>query len=112
MVPFVLAGLPLAQLATIFGVVGAVVVGLYIPVSYTHLDVYKRQAIAERREELQQELLKEKKKQQERDGGASEEDKSLLQKKERELERLQREDEEQKAAGRQLDRLDRELRCV
>ncbi len=30
MVPFVLAGLPLAQLATIFGVVGAAVVGLYI----------------------------------------------------------------------------------
>src|SRR5271170_2324090 len=30
MVPFILAGLPFAQLATIFGVVGAAVVALYI----------------------------------------------------------------------------------
>ena len=66
-------------------------------------------AIAERREQLKQELLKEKKRQAERDGGASDEERSLLQKKERELERLDREQEQAEAAGRQLDRLDREL---
>jgi hypothetical protein len=69
----------------------------------------REQAIAQRREELEKELLREKERQADKDGGANEEEKSLLQKKERELERLQREDEEQQAAGRQLDRLDREL---
>ena len=71
-------------------------------------DQAKRQeSLAQRREELQKQLLQQKQKQP--DGGASEQEKSLLQKKERELERLNREEEQEKAAGRQLDRLDREL---
>ena len=41
--------------------------------------------------------------------GGSDEERSLLEKKQRELERLDREADEQKNAGRQLDRLDREL---
>jgi hypothetical protein len=67
----------------------------------------RQQAIAERRDELEKDLLR--KKQQQPDGGASDEEKSLLKKKERELERLNREDAENQAAERQLDRLDREL---
>jgi len=71
-------------------------------------DQAKRQeSLAQRREELQKQLLQQKQKTP--DGGASEQEKSLLQKKERELERLNREEEQEKAAGRQLDRLDREL---
>jgi hypothetical protein len=69
----------------------------------------RQQALAQRREELQKDLLKEKQRQAEKDGGADDEERSLLQKKERELERLQNEDEQNQAAGRQLDRLDREL---
>jgi hypothetical protein len=41
--------------------------------------------------------------------GGSDEERSLLEKKQRELERLDRQTDEQKNAGRQLDRLDREL---
>ncbi len=63
--------------------------------------------IEKRREELEKQLLQQKQKQ--GDAGANEQEKSLLQKKERELERLQREEKEQKEAGRQLDRLDRDL---
>jgi hypothetical protein len=66
-----------------------------------------QRAIAERRDELEKDLLHQKER--EPDGGASDEEKSLLQKKERELERLNREDAENQAASRQLDRLDREL---
>jgi hypothetical protein len=69
----------------------------------------RQQAIAQRREELQKDLLRDKQRHADKDGGASEEERSLLQKKERELERLQNEDEQNQAAGRQLDRLDREL---
>jgi hypothetical protein len=69
----------------------------------------RERAIAERREEVQKDLLRDKQQRTEKDGGANEEERSLLRKKERELERLDREDQEKQAAGRQLDRLDREL---
>jgi len=67
----------------------------------------RQQAIEQRRQELADELLK--RKQRASDGGANDEEQSLLQKKQRDLDRLDREAEEQKNAGRQLDRLDREL---
>jgi hypothetical protein len=67
----------------------------------------RRQAIEQRRQELADEILK--RKQHAADAGANEEEQSLLKKKERELERLDRELDQQKNAGRQLDRLDREL---
>jgi hypothetical protein len=67
----------------------------------------RQQAIEQRRQELADEILK--RKQRAGDGGANDEEQSLLQKKQRELERLDRELDEQKNAGRQLDRLDREL---
>jgi hypothetical protein len=71
-------------------------------------DNEKRQAeIAKRREELEKQLLTQR--QNQPDGGGSEQEKSLLQKRERELERLNREQDQQEKAGRQLDRLDREL---
>jgi hypothetical protein len=59
-----------------------------------------------RRQELADDILKAKAKM--GDGG-SDEERSLLEKKQRELERLDRQSDEQKNAGRQLDRLDREL---
>lgn len=66
-----------------------------------------RQAELERRrEQLADEILKMKQRMQ--DGG-SDEERSLLDKKQRELERLDRDSDEQQRAGRQLDRLDREL---
>ncbi|MFO0676040.1 MAG: hypothetical protein U0169_05870 [Polyangiaceae bacterium] len=67
----------------------------------------RRSAVDQRREELKRDLLA--KKQQGADAGANEEEKSLLKKKERELERLEKEHEAEANAGRQLDRLDREL---
>lgn len=67
----------------------------------------RQQAIEQRRQELADDILK--RKQKSPDGGGSEEEQSLLKKKERDLERLDREMEQQKEAGRQLDRLDREL---
>jgi len=67
----------------------------------------RAEAIAARREELKEQLLKQK--QAMGDGGASEQDKSLLQKRERELERLDRDGEQQQKAQRELERLDREL---
>jgi hypothetical protein len=67
----------------------------------------QQEMINQRREELKKDLLKEKNKQ--GDAGASEAERSLLQKKERELERLDKEQDATQAAGRQLDRLDREL---
>ena len=67
----------------------------------------RQQALAQRRDELEKQLLQQKQKQP--DGGAEDEEKSLLQKRERELERLNRETQQQEATGRQLDRLDREL---
>jgi hypothetical protein len=71
-------------------------------------DSSQRQAeIAKRREELEKQLLTQK--QNQPDGGQSEQEKSLLQKRERELERLNREQEQQASTQRQLDRLDREL---
>lgn len=71
-------------------------------------DQAKRQeSLAQKRDQLQKDLLQEKQKQP--DGGANDQEKSLLEKKERELERLDRDDQQQQAVGRQLDRLDREL---
>jgi hypothetical protein len=71
-------------------------------------DQSKRQeALAHRRDELKNQLLQQRQKQP--DGGANDQEKSLLQKRERELERLDRETQQQEAVGRQLDRLDREL---
>jgi hypothetical protein len=67
----------------------------------------RQQAIEQRRQELADELLK--RKQRAGDAGANDEEQSLLQKKQRELERLDKDLDEQKNAGRQLDRLDREL---
>jgi hypothetical protein len=66
----------------------------------------RRQELEKRRDELADEILK--MKQRVGDGG-SDEERSLLEKKQRELERLDRNVDEQKNAGRQLDRLDREL---
>ncbi len=66
----------------------------------------RRQEIEQRRQELADEILKQKQKM--GDGG-SDEERSLLEKKQRELERLDRQLDEQKSAGQQLDRLDREL---
>lgn len=62
--------------------------------------------LEQRRQELADDILKRKEKM--GDGG-SDEERSLLEKKQRELERLDRQSDEQKNAGRQLDRLDREL---
>lgn len=72
-------------------------------------DQAKRQeALEKKREEAEKSLLQEKQKQ--ADAGAeTDQEKSLFEKKERELERLQRDEEQAKAVGRQLDRLDREL---
>ena len=66
----------------------------------------RQQELEERRKELADDILKRKEKM--GDGG-SDEERSLLEKKQRELERLDRQQDEQKSAGRQLDRLDREL---
>jgi hypothetical protein len=66
----------------------------------------RQQAIEQRRQELADDILKRKEKA--ADGG-SEEEQSLLQKKQRELERLDRDLDQEKNSGRQLDRLDREL---
>jgi hypothetical protein len=66
----------------------------------------RQQAIEQRRQELADDILKRKEKA--ADGGSPEEQ-SLLQKKQRELERLDRDLDQQKNSGRQLDRLDREL---
>jgi hypothetical protein len=66
----------------------------------------RQQELEERRKELADEILKRKEKM--GDGG-SDEERSLLEKKQRELERLDRQQEQQQNAGRQLDRLDREL---
>ncbi len=66
----------------------------------------RAQDLAQRRQELADDILKRKEKM--GDGG-SDEERSLLEKKQRELERLDRQSDEQKNAGRQLDRLDREL---
>ena len=67
----------------------------------------RAEALNDKREELKQDLLKQKQKM--GDAGANEQEKSLLQKKERELERLDRESEQQQKTQRELDRLDREL---
>lgn len=64
-------------------------------------------ALQQKREELDQDLLK--KKQAQKDGQRDEQEEQLLKKKERELERLDRQLDEQKKLSRQLDRLDREL---
>ena len=66
----------------------------------------RRAEMEQRRQDLADEILK--MKQKNADGG-SEEERSLLERKERELERLDRDIDAQKDAGRQLDRLDREL---
>jgi hypothetical protein len=66
----------------------------------------RQQELEQRRQELADDILK--RKQQVGDAG-SDEEQSLLRKKERELERLDRDLDQQKNAGRQLDRLDREL---
>jgi hypothetical protein len=66
----------------------------------------RQQRLEQRRQELADDILKRKEKQ--GDGG-SEEEQSLLQKKQRELERLDRDLDQEKNSGRQLDRLDREL---
>lgn len=66
----------------------------------------RAEALAQKREELKQDLLKQR---QRADAGANEQEKSLLQKKERELDRLDREHEQQREAQRELDRLDRDL---
>jgi hypothetical protein len=66
----------------------------------------RAQDLDQRRQELADDILKRKQKM--GDGG-SDEERSLLEKKQRELERLDRQADEQKNAGRQLDRLDREL---
>jgi len=66
----------------------------------------RQQQLEQRRQELADEILKMKQKL--GDGGA-EEERSLLEKKQRELERLDRSVDEERNAGRQLDRLDREL---
>ncbi len=67
----------------------------------------RAEALQQKRDELEKSLLQQKQKM--GDGGANEQEKSLLQKKERELERLDREREQQTSQQRQLDRLDREL---
>jgi hypothetical protein len=70
-------------------------------------DAEKRQQVIEqRRQELADDILKRKEKA--TDGG-SEEEQSLLQKKQKELERLDRDLDQEKNSSRQLDRLDREL---
>ena len=66
----------------------------------------RRQELERRRQELADEILKEKEK---LGDGGSDEERSLLEKKQRELDRLDRNVDEQRAAGRKLDRLDREL---
>jgi hypothetical protein len=66
----------------------------------------RQQQLEQRRQELADDILKRKEKA--ADGGSPEEQ-SLLQKKQRELERLDRDLDQQKSANRQLDRLDREL---
>ena len=68
----------------------------------------RQEALEKKRAEAEKSLLQEKQKQ--ADAGAQDDqEKSLLEKKERELERLNRDEEQAKAVGRQLDRLDREL---
>jgi len=70
-------------------------------------DAQKRQeAIEQRRQELADDILKAKAS---ASDGGSDEERSLLEKKKRELERLDRDVNQQASAGRQLDRLDREL---
>jgi hypothetical protein len=69
----------------------------------------RAQELDQHRQELADEILKLKQNQQNRDGGSDDEERSLLEKKQRELDRLDRQVDEQKNAGRQLDRLDREL---
>lgn len=69
----------------------------------------RQQAIEQRRQELADEILKRKEAMKDRPDGGSDDEQSLLKKKERELERLDRDLDQQKNAGRQLDRLDREL---
>jgi hypothetical protein len=66
----------------------------------------RQQEMEQRRQELADDILKHKEKV--ADGG-SDEEQSLLQKKQRELERLDRDLDQQKNSSRQLDRLDREL---
>ncbi|HEY3821604.1 MAG TPA: hypothetical protein VGL81_30765 [Polyangiaceae bacterium] len=66
----------------------------------------RQQRLEQRRQELADDILKRKEKA--ADGG-SQEEQSLLQKKQRELERLDRDLDQEKNSGRQLDRLDREL---
>ncbi|HEX3343228.1 MAG TPA: hypothetical protein VHS09_01595 [Polyangiaceae bacterium] len=66
----------------------------------------RQQRLEQRRQELADEILKRKEK---APDGGSEEEQSLLQKKQRELERLDRDLDQEKNSGRQLDRLDREL---
>jgi hypothetical protein len=66
----------------------------------------RQQELERRRDELADEILKKKGEMQ--DAG-SEEEESLLEKKTRELDRLDRELDQQRNAGQQLDRLDREL---
>ena len=68
----------------------------------------RQQELEQRRQELADEILKQKQKMAERDGGTDEEQ-SLLKKKEQELEKLDRELNEQKNSSQQLDKLDREL---
>jgi hypothetical protein len=69
----------------------------------------RQQAIEQRRQELADDILKRKEAMKNRPDGGADEEESLLKKKERELERLDRELDQQKNSGRQLDRLDREL---
>jgi hypothetical protein len=66
----------------------------------------RQQQIEQRRQELADDILARKAK---APDGGSDAEQSLLQKKQRELERLDRDLDEQKSSGRQLDRLDREL---
>jgi hypothetical protein len=68
------------------------------------------EAIEEKRKELEEQLLKKKKDvENATDPKKKEEEERLLKKKERELERLNREGQEQQRANRELERLDREL---
>ncbi len=66
----------------------------------------RAEGLEQRRQQLADEILKNK---QPLGDGGTDEERSLLEKKQRELDRLDRESDEQKNAGRQLDRLDREL---
>jgi hypothetical protein len=66
----------------------------------------RQQQLEQRRQELADDILKHKER---ASDGGSDAEQSLLHKKQRELERLDRDLDEQKNSGRQLDRLDREL---